>query len=188
MKAAILGLGESLNHFDGEGVTFGVNEIFKHHPVDYLVLMNPPNRHTLEEIEIIKNSKPKHVVTYYPFSWLQYWMPQSNVDKIRPSLKHKEVFFQDGRRIRISPWNDKFVLDRIYYSITSPFVAISLAAYLGFDEIILWGVDLRTHASYPVGSNGHSMETERYKALSDALKLQGISVRHGVENFSYLNL
>lgn len=191
MKAAILGLGESLEHFDGEGVTFGVNEICKYVPnIDYLLLMNPPNRHTLEEVQIIRESKPKNVVTYYPHAWLKYWMEPHALNSLKGSLKYKEVFFQNGRKIRLSPWRGagNFEKDRIYHSITSPFVGISLAAFLGFKEIVLWGVDFRTHGSYPVGSDGHEMEVKRYKELSEALAARGVTVSHGVKNFSFLEI
>lgn len=177
---SIIALGESASQFDGKGDTLGVNDAWRHFHTDILLVCDPPNRFTPERRKIITDSKPRLFISNQ-LPWMRHFMPEDNADRIRPSMRYNELFFSDGRKMRFSPWKGLFNTDRVHYSLTSPFVAINLAYKLGYKEIVLWGVDFKTHKSYKHGSLGLETEKRRYKELITALAGIGVSVRHGVK-------
>jgi len=59
---------------------------------------------------------------------------------------------------------------------TSPFCAISIAYNLGYDEIVLWGVDFKTHKIWHSGNTGFVNELRNYNQLIEQLKNRGIMV------------
>ena len=66
MKVDILGLGESLKEYSpSDNITIGVNDIFKFHPVDYLVCVDNPQRFSAERFNTIINSNHKKFYTHY---------------------------------------------------------------------------------------------------------------------------
>lgn len=175
---SIIGLGESAIQYNGKGDTIGVNDAWKFHKTKVLLCADPMNRFTTERKRTIQESAPELFVTYSR-EWLQYFTP--NYEKIKPSLKYKELYFSDGRKVRFAPWKGEVKEGIINYSLTSPFIAISLAHYMGYKEIVLWGVDFKTHKSYKPGTSGLEIEKKNYKELITALAGIGVSVRHGVK-------
>lgn len=178
---SIIGLGESAQYFDGKGPTIGVNDCFRIHPVDTLLLIDPPRRFTPERRHIIEQSKPKLAV-FYDLGWAQYFTNH----KFKPNYNRKEIYFSDGRVMRFSKYMGKLHNDRILHSLTSPFVAMSLAYVLGYKEIVLWGVDLNTHKSYHPGTEGLRQEREAFQMLIGQLKEVGVTVRFGKVGVSAL--
>lgn len=178
---SIIGLGESVKYFDGKGPTIGVNDCFKFHPVDTLLLIDPPRRFTPERRRIIETSKPKLAV-FYDLGWAQTFTNH----KFKPDYNIKQLFFSDGRTMRFSKYMGKLYNDRVLHSLTSPFVAISLAYVLGYKEIVLWGVDLNTHKSYHPGTEGLNIERDAFKTLIGQLNEVGVLVRFGKTGVSAL--
>lgn len=178
---SIIGLGESVKYFDGKGETIGVNDCFKFHPVDTLLVVDPPRRFTPERRRIIETSTPKLFVTAE-----LGWMPFFSSIKFNPRFDSKNLYFSSGRVMRFSKYMGKLHNDRVLHSLTSPFIAISLAYVLGHTDIVLWGVDLNTHKSYHPGTEGLKTERNAFKQLIDQLGEIGVSVRFGKPGISAL--
>jgi hypothetical protein len=131
MKVDVLGLGDSLKEYKYEGnLSIGVNDIYKYHSVDALVLVDKPGRFEKERLKTIKESKP---AIFY--SHLKEWSNLVDnfklIDLIGPrgSLKGIES-------------------DKYCYSNNSTFVAVVLAYKLGATEINVFGADFKTHPNF----------------------------------------
>jgi len=182
---SVLACGESGQYWDGTGESIGVNDCWKYHPTDYLLVINPPNSFTPERRKIITESTPHHFITDSR-SFLIGRVPHA--EQIKSRMDYKELFCTNGNQIikyRFSKWKGK--LEKfVQYSNTSPFAAISLAYVLGYNEITLWGVDFITHRTWKA-ENPHMMEElENYKAFFQALGEVGVKVKLG-HNESLLN-
>lgn len=185
----ILGCGESGQYWDGTGDSIGVNDCWKFgRPTDYLMVLDPPGRFTPDRRKIIQNSKPKHFITDSK-AWLRLFYDTNKVDRIKPHPDYKELYCTNGGLIhyRFSTWKGKIMPNQIQYWHTSPFPAISLAYLLGYKEIVLWGVDFKTHKSWnPQRKNELAFELQGYKELVRALNEVGVKVWLGAEG-SMLN-
>lgn len=127
MKIDILGLGESLSLFTpGDNIVFGVNDIFRFCEVDYLVVIDSPNRFCEERFRYIERATPIGFISHRK----EYmWRP----DIIPIELKHfGEPLDLDSEKINVS--------------LMSPYVA-TIVAYKMFSptEINLYGVDITSH-------------------------------------------
>lgn len=133
----ILGLGESLKHYVPDGnETIGVNDIFKHHAVDFLVCVDRPLRFSKERFETIKNSKSKK---FYSIKFLQ---PDGEC------IDEWEKYFNNYVSMKLqSPRGNFSNIDneKYCYGLCSPIVATALAYKLGATEIVLHGIDLINH-------------------------------------------
>jgi len=79
-------------------------------------------------------------------------------------MKYKDKFnLIDFRR-----WKGYLEPGRVNCSLTSPFVAISLAWSWGYQEIILWGVDMMNGKPY------HDEEVSNIKSLCACLWKDGV--------------
>jgi hypothetical protein len=76
-------------------------------------------------------------------------------------------------------WKGRFIDGSLYYSVTSPFIAISMAHNLGFDKIVLWGVDFVDHST--VRGSSLKSELRQYDSFCKELAKQGTNVYLGVQ-------
>lgn len=145
-KMAVLGLGkQTLCHYrpDPEVATIGVNDIFRYHPVDYLVVIDymiDPihipgyNDDRLNEYQVTKNSRPKLFLSNQP-----KWEFMPNYQKI--NLVYN--FWRENEAL-IYHLDDP---GQIPCSNNSPFVAACIChSWFGAKEITLYGVDFINHA------------------------------------------
>lgn len=180
---AILGCGESGQYWDGHGESIGVNDCWKFgHPTDYLMVINPANSFTPQRRKIIEKSTPHHFVTDSQTFLRQHY---DKADRIKPNMSFKELYCTNGSELikyRFSKWTGTLQKDRIQYSNTSPFAAISLAYLLGYKEIILWGVDFKTHRTWKADNPHMFEELDNYKALIKQLWEVDVSVYLGHED------
>jgi len=167
MKIDVLGLGETLNHYQNDGsTTIGVNDIQRYHSTDYVVCVDHTTVFNAERLQGIKNSK---CIGFY--TQLEDWNNLvQNVNIIE---------FNRGRGLI-----DGLDSDRFCYSNNSPYVACILAYKLGAKKIVLWGVDFNDHPHL----NGSAREKSfrDYKELQKALNKRGVSIYCGHED-SYLS-
>lgn len=138
------------------------------HKLNHLLVVNHPSKFSNEpgRFKHIIESKPDKFFAHSR-AWSQ-WFP--NMEFIRP--------------IRLVGRLRKGVY---YHSQTSPFVAMSHAFNIGATEIVLWGVDMRTHKVYHDRSKAQTIEVDRYKRFIAALEKHGVKVYLGAEG-SVLNL
>ena len=130
MEIDVLGLGPSLAHYRPRPhITIGVNDIFRHHATDFVVVVDPPGRFTPDRKQTIIQSTPRAFFTSYT-DW------------------HGMV--QNIRILQLAPGRGRLVeLDtpKICFSNNSTFVATVMAYKMGAKKINLFGVDLTTHPS-----------------------------------------
>jgi hypothetical protein len=156
----IIGCGETASLWDGTGDSIGVNDCEKTgKPVQKLILINWPERFFGERLPVILATKAKvYTDDICDDSWKKYF-PDLGVLPMR--------FYHNGP---ITP-------GRIYHAKTSPIVAMSLAAALGATQLILWGVDFKTHHRYkPGGTPSFTHEMKRYVDFANELKRNGCRV------------
>lgn len=160
MICNIIGCGESAAKWDGTGDSIGVNDSFKFgHRIQYLVLLNEPNEFESDRLKTIINTNPEKVFTCYR-SWA------------KPQYQFKNVEF-----FNYHVWQGQLANKGKYQtSRTSPFAAISIAYNLGYDEIVLWGVDFKTHKIWHNGNHNFAQEIKNYQQLSDELRKKGVMV------------
>lgn len=129
-KIAVLGLGPSLMRYIPEDydLSIGVNDIYKHHPVDVIVCVDKRDRFNDERMKTIDESTPEAF-----FSHLEDY--QDRPDFIKIEL---QPYFPD----HICQIN----IPQYPKSMCSPFVACAVA-YKVFhaNEIHLFGVDMLDH-------------------------------------------
>ena len=123
----ILGLGESLKTYIPNGeITIGVNDIIRFHPVDFLVLADPP--------KVFKGERLRNICKgiYRVYSHYSEW----------------SLYFRNFEKISCAPGRatlSALGTNLIPKSNNSTFIATCLAYRLGATEIILYGVDFLGH-------------------------------------------
>jgi hypothetical protein len=153
----IIGCGPSAEHWDGKGESLGVNDCEKTgKKVQKLLVVDFPLKFEQERFNIIQRSE----AIFY--SQLTAWM------KYKPTFDMKNV-------IHFSRWRGRLESGKVNCSLTSPFVAISLAWSLGYQEIILWGVDMNNGKPY------HDEEVSNIKSLCACLWKDGCKVLVGAK-------
>lgn len=161
----VLGLGESISGYNNTGnETIGVNDIFKHYPVDHLLVMDQPHRFAKERLATIILSTPKKFYSSVRDD-KECYVWESLVPNFTPIKTEK------GRGYL------KTLDDPDTYSISSnsPFTACVMAYKMGAKKIVMYGVDFNTH---PHLSKDNSIETIllHYKKLFDELKGKGVII------------
>jgi len=155
----IIACGESASKWDGQGDSIGVNDAFKWgHKLQRLVLLNNPNEFEPERLEIIQKTEVESVYTCY-----REWQRIAN----------NIIYFN------YNVWQGKLLpkgTKQFQTSHTSPFCAISIAYNLGYDEIILWGVDFKTHPIWNQYHHNFAYEIKNYQQLCEQLKNRGVMV------------
>jgi hypothetical protein len=178
---AILGCGESGQHWDGQSESIGVNDCWKFgHPTDYLMVIDPPGRFTPARRKIIQNSKPKHFITDSK-AWLRHFYGEK-AERIKSGTE-KFIHCINGPQLMTYPfgiWKGKIVHGKVQHWYSSPFPAMSLAYLLGYKEIILWGVDFKTHKSWNPSKKAElAFQLQGYKEFVKALNEVGVKVYLG---------
>jgi len=131
--AVVLGLSPNIMQYSEDmkvlppHIKIGVNDIFKHTPVDYLIVVDRKNRFTSKRKKIIEESRPKELLTF-----ISEW-------KTHPCAK--EIILATGRS-NLGELDNPNVYP---YSIMSPFIAMVHAYKLGAKTILVYGVDLNDH-------------------------------------------
>lgn len=158
MIVDVLGLGESLKQFKPTcgHVTVGVNDIFKYHPVDYLVVVDPPRRFTKERMQTIVCSNPQKFYTMND-EWRSLVTKFQKLNLGGPKGCIKNI---EGKTIP--------------YSNNSTFIAVVIAYKLGAKEINVYGVDFNTHPNFR--STGLETALRHFKQLFSYLKSKGVKI------------
>lgn len=151
MTCNIIGLGETSTLWNGEGFSIGVNDCFRHQPTDALVVVNS-FRKEQERYKIINDSRPAQGF----YSSLSTWA-------------HHPCY----KPLNLRRFNKGIRSGTIYHAATSPFIAISLAVYLGYTEIVLYGVDFTNHRMV----NGYRLKREVEAYLNYAKELEKLGVK-----------
>lgn len=127
-RAVILGTAPSVRLYEPDnGFKIGVNDINKFVNVNHLVILDNPSRFTKERLSIINKSNPDILISH-----INLWSYKKNFHQIKLA----------SNRSSITQINEPNVYP---YSIMSPYVAIIHAYKLGFDDIMIYGVDLTNH-------------------------------------------
>lgn len=156
MTINVLGLGESLKYYKEDGnISIGVNDIHSRIKTDFVVCVDHPEVFSPERLETILKTECKGFYSQL-FEWHLYMV--ENFQKIE---------FNRGRGIL-----DGLDSDRFCYSNSSPYVATVLAYKLGAKEIILHGVDFKTHQHFKGNSKDRALND--FKNLSIELKKRGV--------------
>ncbi len=122
----VCGCGQSAGNFKKptSALTIGVNDFGRNFDPDYLLVMDPPKTFTPERFHYIENSRARYVFSDQYFDLRRSQLVRF---KLRQAAKPQ---FDDP--------NWLFYIDK---PITSPFMAVTLAAHMGAGLIGLIGVD-----------------------------------------------
>lgn len=157
MTVNVIGCGPSGANWNGKGYSIGVNDCQKFgNPVDRLIVVNQDFEP--ERMSIIQQSRPKDGL----WSQLAFWT-------VHPCYKH--LFTKQFHHVA----SDKY----IYHSISSPFIAVSMAAFMGADDIVMWGVDFTDHPV--VNGDRLNREVDTYVRYIELLRVRGITVSLGTK-------
>lgn len=154
MRASIIGCGSTGSLWDGQGFSIGVNDCLKFgKPVNAIVCVNIFNKE-LHRQQIVKDTVTTH--GFYS-SNTRFW-----------------TYRPDYKKMDMRQWQGRYIKDRIYWSHTSTFIAITLAVQLGYAEIVLYGCDLTDHKT--VKNNILKHEVKNTLELVGELEKYGIKV------------
>ena len=158
MICHVLGLGESIKDFkEYEGYRIGVNDIYRHTYCDRVVVVN--NFAKLQE-------RKNYIDTCRPLDGL--W---SHLSCWHNHTEFKKLSFQ--------AWNGVYKAKTVYCSKSSPFVALTMACSLGFTEVVLWGVDMKTHKD--LKDRTKVIELNNFDTFVRAVEKTGVKVFKGSE-------
>lgn len=127
MIAHVLALGPSIKSFKPDGnFTIGCNDIAKHFTPDVLMVVSTLSH---DRAEIVRVSEPKKLLSHMP-----YWVSHPSYEYIGSDM----MPWRNDRPNRM----DKKIM---WTSNNTPFMCAVWAFNQGYDEIVLWGVDLLDH-------------------------------------------
>lgn len=153
----VLGLGESLDNYSPDGnSTIGVNDIHSRIKTDYVVCVDHPKAFT-----------PDRLTTIYQTGCKGFYSQVIAWDRVK---NFKLIEFAPGRGRLLELDSEKFC-----YSSSSPYVACVLAYKLGAKQIVMHGVDFRTHKNFEAFNKQESLKKD-FKNLSKELKRRGIQL------------
>ena len=128
MKAYVLGTGPSLkNYIPDFTPTFGVNLIFKYHPVDFLVVLDQLI-YAGRDARFVMDSNPEKL--FHPRAL-----------KHDPIASHPKAVPFDSFLFEYQPSLEGLFEGMIPVFYHAVFAAVAIAYHQGFREIILFGVD-----------------------------------------------
>ena len=160
----VLGLGPSISEYRPSGnFTIGVNDIFRFHPADGLLLMDPPDSFSKDRLDIITDPRHKPGTTY---SQLIDW------NFMRNFIKIGVVDPADGGKV--DTLDD---LDCLPRHVDSTFTAVCIAYHLGASDIVMYGVDFTNHLKYY-----RNQIIQSYSRLHGALIQRGVLLWVGTDN------
>lgn len=164
MKAAVLGLGKTLNHFKGDyDITIGVNDIHSRVKTDYVVCIDYKHRFTDERKKAIESTSCKGF-----YSQLPDWQQVPNYKKIRLVRKCD----LDG--------------ETFDYSNNSTYVACHLAYKMGAKDITLFGVDFDNNHKFFSNPRDKQAAILGFQDLKTKLNDKGVKmyIGHGYSKLS----
>lgn len=165
MTIDVLGTGESISEYNQyKNYSIGVNNICKYHPVDALVLVDPPEVFVKKgTFNTIVHGSESTVFSSIPEQWGCLCFKHDEIQKINLHHTRGEICFEDGK---------------VPQSHNSTFVAAALAFKLEADEINLYGVDFNTHRAF--GKHDvlrHKKALDHFRALYEHCAKNGVSMR-----------
>lgn len=146
-----------------DGFKFGV------HP-DWLVLVNAARKFN-KRLEVIKQTQAKRVLV----SSLKEWV------KIFPKAERLRRLIEYHTRTRLR-------IGAHYTLRTSPIICISLALEAGATDIILWGIDFRSHKSVVAGTKSGEREIDLYKDFFKKVEALGVRLWRGANGSVFDNV
>ena len=157
MKAAVLGLGQTLKFLDSREFDFtvGVNDIYSRFKADYVVCVDFRQRFTPDRLMTIDST-----VCMGFFSQLEDWRSMPNYQRI--NLKAPGPTLQGYG-----------------YSNNSPFVAVQVARKLGAKEIVLYGCDFHQDHKFFKHKNAQFSALQGFKELRKLYDTIGVKIYVG---------
>lgn len=156
MICNVVACGPSGKYWNGKGYSIGVNDCRKWgHEVDILICINSLSKYP-DRKQIVMDSRPREKFLAMGGSWSTH-----------PCYE---------RIAYMNHWRGKLE-KKLYRSISSPFVAVTLAYSLGYDKIILWGVDMTDHPI--IKGQKQRSEVEKFVSLQNELLKKGCSMYLG---------
>lgn len=158
MVCHVLGLGESIHDFkEYEGYRIGVNDIYRYTYCDRVIVVN-------------SFAKLKERGAY--------------IDLCRPVdglWTHMGIYSTHPcyRKLKIQHWNGVFSDKKVFSGKSSPFIALTMAVTMGFKEIVLWGVDFKTHSV--IKDKTKLVELNNFEQYCTSAKKIGVSIFKGSE-------
>lgn len=155
--AAIIGLGETGKDWINFpcDVSIGVQDCAKFgKDPDYLVLIDSKNgfKNEPERLAAITRTKAKKVFT--------------NGETWKREFPYYE-------QLKMQSFNKHLKKGHVYCSKSSPFVAVSLAYNMGAKNIVLFGVDMKSHPLFHEGTRLYDYEMRQWEKLCRLLADQG---------------
>lgn len=154
MICSIIGCGTSAHKWyeTQTDLSIGVNDCYKFgHAPDHLLIVDSPKRFTKDRLEIIKSTPSKFITR------------DDQWKGILPSYE----------KVRLQQFTKHLKKGHVYSSKTSTFVALSLAFNHGATDVVLFGVDLKTHSTFKPGNKLRDYELRQYEKFCRMLKEQG---------------
>lgn len=149
---SVLGLGDSLQRYDGNKLAVGVNDIWQYCPVKYVVCVDKIDRFSGKRLETMKSCKPLLF-----FSHLDDWRFKNGYIKMELA-KH---------RGDLSEIDSKYI-----YSNNSTFAAVGVAYRLGYKDIRMFGVDFNNHKNIKDAIRDNAIK--HFIELEKALRYKGV--------------
>lgn len=165
----VVGCGNSAQNWVPRGHTIACNDAWKWgKPTDILVCCNRPSNFTQQRIQTIAQSKPK-----------EFYSNKDTWAYAFPEWKKLSPFVT---------WYGTLYRPHIYYSNTSPFIALSLAFHFGATKIIMYGCDFKDHHIWSEQNPETTKEVTRYMELIGEMDKQGCKVFLGNNGTAFDNL
>ncbi len=164
-KCAIVGCGPTAKFFPGGFDSIGVNDAWKFKKTDWLLTCDPKRNFRNEgRLEYIERCRPEKFFYYYKFA---EWKDAHNAESYHATK-----------------WNGRLSPSKVYTSMSTPFVATSMAISMGYDTIVIYGADYYNHKNFTPDRldtrRRFDTELKNFKELSlEALKIGvGVFVGH----------
>lgn len=167
-KVIVLGCGKSASLVKEMEpcLTIGVNDISRLVETDYLVVVNGRRDFTASRWPFVQNSVCKTIFS------------QLNIKKIPIRNRQNLVPIKLGKKSGTSLFTDS-----VDFSTTSPYMAVIIAAYLGFTEIGMLGVDF-TNDHFFSKTGKHTLMKRFNDIDQEFTALHLALVKNGVDFFN----
>ena len=152
--ANILGLGQSLDTFKG-GFTIGVNDVYRFVSTDIIVCIDHKQAFAKDRLAVIEKSTPSKFISHIP-----EWSTMPNFQLIKLTSKRPTKF-------------ELIELESYYAHNNSTYVAVQVAAHLGYTDIVLHGVDFKGHSKL---DNVVPSILERFEFMNQVYNTLGIKL------------
>jgi len=156
----VLATGPSLKRFKpSDEIRIGVNKIVMSHYVDHLIV-----------VDVLASFRPEVQKKFRLGNYGQFYthLPNEWKGTVPTKMNHIHLHHIRGEV--------DLDTDRYCYSISSPFVAVSLAFKLGATLIDLYGADYNDHPSFKSSESIERIKKD-FRAFQDAIKPRGCSLR-----------